>query len=346
MAELFSSDQPAAARLNQISSLLNPWAIRTAVTMRLPDLVANGADTTSELASQSGADLDALGRLMRHLTFLGLFRTTAAGCWEVAELGEILRDGHPMRIAMDQADDFVRKVDQSIYGLLDAVRTGGAVWERLHGRSFWKELAFDSEIGRSYNFHMAVHAAMFGPALAQSYDWSTVQHLVDVGGGTGHTLATIMSAHPHLRGTLIDLPDPVASATAILEAANVGSRCVVAAQSFFDTLPSGGDVYLLANIIHGWSDGESIKILQRCADAAGSGGRVLLVERVIAGDADETVQAAISHLDLCSLLLFGGRERSEEEFRQLCTTAGLRQKATHALTDCPWLSLMEFVVED
>ncbi|MGB6164535.1 MAG: methyltransferase [Pseudonocardiaceae bacterium] len=347
MTDLSVSSQTIALQLVQLSSRLDPWAVRAAATLRLPDLVAEGANTTDELAIRSGTDPDALGRLMRHLKLLGLFCTTADGRWKLAELGEILRDAHPMRMrrTMDQADHYVQKVDRSAYGLLESVRTGGAAWKELHGLSFWDDMTADPEFGRGFDAQMARHAAMCSPAIARGYDWSTVQHIVDVGGGMGRTLATILGAHPHLRGTLVDLPGPVAGAAAVLQEANVVGRCVVRAQSFFDPLPPGGDVYLLANTIHDWKDEDSARILRRCAEAAGPGGRVLLAERVVTEDADQAEQAFVSGTDLLMLLLNGGRERSEEEFRKLGVTAGLRHTATHALVDYPLLSLVEYVVE-
>jgi 2,7-dihydroxy-5-methyl-1-naphthoate 7-O-methyltransferase len=348
MTELSVINPTAVLELAQISSRLDPWAVRVAATLRLPDLVAEGAGTTSELAARSGTDPDALGRLMRHLTLLGLFCTTADGRWELAELGEFLRDGHPMRLrsTLDQDDDYVRKVDRSAYGLLEAVRTGGAVWEKLHGRSFWEEMSANPGFGSGFNAHMARHSAICSPAIARGYDWSTVQHLVDVGGGTGRCLATILGAHSHLRGTVVDLPGLVADAAAVLEEANVLGRCAVAPQSFFDPLPPGGDLYLLTNIVHKWNDEDSAKILRRCAEAVSPGGRVLLAERVVTDEADKTEQAFVSGVDLIMLILTGGRERSEEEFRKLGSTAGLRHTATRALADYPLLSLVEYVVEN
>jgi 2,7-dihydroxy-5-methyl-1-naphthoate 7-O-methyltransferase len=349
MAESSIVSQTAALRLVQkISSRLDPWAVRAAATLRLPDLVAEGADTTSELAARSGTDPDALGRLMRHLRLLGLFCTTAVGRWELTESGKLLRDDHPMgmRRTLDQTDHYVQKVDRSGYGLLDAVRTGGAVWEKLHGLSFWDDMSADSGFGRGFDAQMAHHSARYSPAITRGYDWSPVEHVVDVGGGTGRALASILGAHPHLRGTLVDLPGPVAGAAAVLEQANVLGRCVVVPQSFFDPLPPGGDVYLLVNTVHDWDDEHSARILRRCAEAAGPGGRVLLAERVVTDEADETEQAFVSGRDLHMLLINGGQERSEEEFRQLGATAGLRHTATHALVDCPSLSLVEYVVEE
>jgi 2,7-dihydroxy-5-methyl-1-naphthoate 7-O-methyltransferase len=250
-----------------------------------------------------------------------------------------------MRRILDQADHFVRKMDRSAYGLLEAVRTGGAVWEKLHGLSLWDDMAADPELGRCFDTVNANHSAMFGPAITRDYDWSTVQHIVYVGGGTGRALAVILSAHPHLRGTLVDLPGPLAGAAVVLEEANVLGRCVVVPQSFFDALPTGGDVYLLANTVHDWDDGDSAKILRRCAEAAGPGGRVLVAERVATDEADEAERTSVSRIDLLMLLLLGGRLRSEEEFRRLGATAGLRHMATQALVGCPWLSLVEYVVE-
>ncbi|MDQ3763224.1 MAG: methyltransferase [Actinomycetota bacterium] len=341
------SNQTAGLRLGQISSLLDPWSVRAAATLRLPDLVAEGADTISELATRSCTDPDALGRLMRHLTLLGLFRTTVDGRWELAEFGELLRDSHPrrMRAILDQTDHFVRKMDRSAYGLLEAVRTGSSVWEKLHGLSFWDDMTADPELGRCFDAVNANHSAMFGPAITRDYDWSTVQQVVYVGGGTGHALAIILSAHRHLRGTLVDLPGPLAGAAVVLEEADVADRCVMVPQSFFDALPRGGDVYLLANTVHDWSDQDSARILRRCAEAAGSGGRVLVAERLATDEADEAERAFVSRMDLLILLLLGGRVRSEDQFRQLGATVGLRHTATNALADCPWLSLVEYVVE-
>jgi SAM-dependent hydroxylase len=347
MTESSVVSRTAVLRLVQISSRINTWVVRAAATLRLPDLVAEGADTTSELAARSGTDPNALGRLMRHLRLCGLFCTTAVGRWELTELGELLRDGHPlgMRRTLDQTDHYVQKVDRSGYGLLEAVRTGGAVWEKLHGLSFWDDMSADSGFGRDFDVQMAHHSARYSPAISRGYDWSTVEHVIDVGGGTGRVLATILAAHPHLSGTLVDLPGPVAGAAAVLEQANVRGRCVVVSQSFFDPLPPGGDVYLLVNTVRDWNDEHSVRILRRCAEGAGPSGRVLLAERIVTDEVDETEQTAVSGRDLHTLMINGGQERNEEEFRELGATAGLRHTATHALADYPSLSLVEYAVE-
>jgi hypothetical protein len=337
----------AMLQLERISSLLSPWAIRAAATLRLPDLVAEGADTTSDLATRSETDPDALHRLMRHLQILGLFCTTADSRWALTELGDLLRDDHPLRMCrvLDQTNEYLRKVNQSTYGLLAAVRAGGAVWDRLHGLSLWDDLAANSELGRGFSELTTFRLALLGPAIARGYDWTTSRHIIDVGGGTGHLLASILDIQPDLQGTLVDLPSVITDATAVLEEANVADRCVVVPQSFFDVLPRGGDVYLLANILHNWDNENSAKILRRCAEAAGSGKRVLLVERVVTDKADENEQDFfVSVSDLSMLFLLGGRERTEDEFHQLALATGLRHTATHPLAEYPSMSLLEYTV--
>jgi 2,7-dihydroxy-5-methyl-1-naphthoate 7-O-methyltransferase len=336
----------AALQLERMSSLLDPWAVRAAATLRLPDLVAEGADTTSDLATRSETDPDALNRLMRHLQILGLFCTTADDRWELTELGELLRDDHPLRMrrALDQTNQYLRKVDQSAYGVLAAVRAGGTVWDRLHGLSFWDDVAANPELGRGFGELMASRLALLGPAISRSYDWTASRHIIDVGGGTGRVLASILGIQPDLHGTLVDLPSMITDAAAVLEEANVADRCVVVPQSFFDVLPRGGDVYLLANILHNWNDENSAKILRRCAEAAGPGGRVLLVERVVTDKADENERVFVSTSDLSMLLLLGGKERTEDEFHQLALMTGVRHTATHPLAEYPWMSLLEYTV--
>lgn len=334
-------------QFGRLCSLLDPWAVRAAATLRLADLVSEGVNTTSALAARSNTDSHALSRLMRHLRILGLFCTTADGRWKTTELGEVLRDDHPLRMrrTLDQTNHYIRKVDESSYGLLQAVQTGGPVWNTLHGRQFWEDLATDRQLGTGFDELMDHRSASLGPAITQSYDWTTIDHVIDVGGGTGRVLANILAAHPNLHGTLVDLPNTVTGAAAVLEDANVAHRCRIAPQSFFDILPPGGDVYLLTNILHNWNDENSARILRRCVEAGGPGGRILLAERVIADKADDNEQALVSGTDLYMLLLIGGQERTKDEFHQLALSSGLTPTASYALTKQPWMSLLEYTVK-
>jgi hypothetical protein len=329
-----------------MSSLLGPWAVRAAVSLRLPDLLAEGAGDTAELAARCGAAQDGLDRLLRHLELLGVVQGTSAR-WENTEIGELLREDHPsrMRRNLDQDDAYLGKVDRSSYGLLAAVRRGGPVWEELYGHSFWDEMAVNPEFGKGFDRLMADYSVRVGPAVATSYDWSSVRHVVDVGGGTGKVLASILRKSPSARGTLVDLPETVENAGLLLDEADVSDRCSVVGQSFFAPLPSGGHVYLLVNVVHNWSDDDGVRILRQCARAASPGARVVLIERLVPTDADEHQRLVASSKDLYMLMLLGGRERGEEDFHRLGTAAGLSWSVTRPLADHPELSLLEYTVD-
>src|SRR5262249_21363153 len=136
-----------------LSSLLNPWAVRAAATLRLPDLIAGGADTTAGLAARSGADADGLRRLLRHLELLDVVRDDGEGRWALGPLGEVLREDHPagLRRGLDQDDRYLGTVDASTSGLLAAVRTGSEAWRGMHGRTFWQQMSEDPGFGVGFD---------------------------------------------------------------------------------------------------------------------------------------------------------------------------------------------------
>ena len=136
-------------------------------------------------------------------------------------------------------------------------------------------MTVESGFGEGYDAQMNQHSSLFGTAIAHSYDWSSVRHVMDVGGGVGRTLAALLSEHPHLRGSLVDLPGPAAEAATLFEQAGVADRCTIVQQSFLDALPVGGDAYLVANVVHNWNDEGAASLLRRCAEAAVPGGKVL-----------------------------------------------------------------------
>lgn len=337
-------DAGVVGEVAAMSTLFTPWALRLAVTLRLPDLVAGGCTGAAELAERTGTDPDALRRVLRHLVDLGLFTATGPGRVELAPRGRVLVSDHPAQLArfLDQSNPWARRTDRAVPGLLESVRTGASAWESVFGKSFWDDLAADAEFAKAFDEVMAVHAAVFGPAIASEWDWSGVARLVDVGGGTGLVLAEVLRRHPHLRGTLVDLPGTARRARDTFEAAGVLDRAEVVSGSFFDPLPAGGDVYLLSNIIHDWGDADGERILRRCAEAAGAGGTVLLAERLVADDGDAAARTLVSRRDLAMLVLLGARERGPEEFRALGAASGLRLESTTPLLPEQGVHLLAF----
>lgn len=308
-------------RRGDISSMLEmlpPFAIRVAATLRLSDHLGDSPRSAAELAVATGADADALGRLLGYLCSLGLYRETAPDRFALTPAGRMLtgRAAGDLRQWLD-LDGAGGRMDLALAGLLHAVRTGGAGYPAVFDRPFWDDLAADPARAASFDELMAAKSARVAPDLA-ALDWTGVRRLVDVGGGVGRTLGAILHAHPHLRGTLLDRPPVAERARRRLAEAGLVDRCDVVGGSFLAGVPAGGDAYLLFDILHNWDDETAREILGRCAAAAGPSGRVLVVEEVPADD-DRNGRA----MDLKMLVLFGGRQRTAAGFAALAAKAGL-----------------------
>ncbi len=324
------SSRDALPSLLAQTDLAFPWAIRVAATLRLADLIARGVIHLQELADESGVNADALKRLMRYLIKRKVFAEPAPGVFALTDTARLLLEDHPQQLrAWFDQEGVGGRMDALWAGLLDAVRTGEAAYPQLHGRTFWEDLAGNPDLSTSFNTLMAGQASAGGDALVTDYDWAGVHHVIDIGGGTGKLISSILSAHLSMRGTLLDESATALSAYEALLANGLADRCNVIAGSCFDPLPAGGDVYVLSYILHDWGDQEALMILRRCAEAAGPSGRVLIREGVL----DRIgAQHFVTQQDLFMLLLLGGRERTLDEFDELTRAAGLILKSTRHLS--------------
>ena len=225
-------------------------------------------------------------------------------------------------------DGFGGRMDLAFTGLAHTVRTGEPAWEQVFGLPFWDYLDANPAISASFDATMAVDGG--NSAVAERYDWAAVRHVADIGGGTGTLIAEVLQRNPGLRGTLADLPETAARARQYLAGLGLDGRCDVVGQSFFDPLPAGADAYLLNRVIHDWDDAAATAILRRCAEAAGSTGRVLVVESHGTPGGDP---AAFAEMNLRMLVLAGGRERTLDDYAALAADAGLRVAAVHDITE-------------
>ncbi|MEW2506371.1 methyltransferase [Amycolatopsis sp. NPDC047767] len=207
--------------------------------------------------------------------------------------------------------------------LAHSITTGEAAYPRRYGQDFWADLAENEDLRESFDRQMTFRIREQIPQLVAGYDWARFSTIVDVGGGRGDILAAILTANPGLRGHLLDLAPTAADARRTFAAHALDAQ--VTAGSFFDPLPPSADAYLLVDILHDWDDTHAHRILERCAEAAGSTGRILVVEPV-AGHQADTASA------LAMLTIFGGRERRLDEFRALASAHGLRLDAVTDLT--------------
>ncbi len=205
------------------------------------------------------------------------------------------------------------------------MRTGQPAYPAYYGRSFWEDLSADAALAASFDALMGADVAAEAPAIVAAYDWGSLDAVVDVGGGDGTLLIALLTRYPALRGTVVDLPGAAASASAALAAAGLSERGVAVAGSFFEPLPPGAGGYLLSAVIHNWDDEAARVILRRCAQAAGTGGAVFVIERMGVDGASPNTER-----DLRGLVYFGGRERGLAELTALADGGGLEVAAVHA----------------
>lgn len=307
------------APLMQLADALAPAAVRAAATLGIADLIEEGVTSLTGLAEQSGTDREALRRLLRYLIARGVFTETEPGHYGQTPMSRPLIAGHPANLGERfDLNGPVGRGDQSFIHLVDSIRTGGPVFQKMYGRSFWEDLDADPRRVASFAHMMASNVADSG--ITEALDWSAVRTVVDVGGGSGTLISQLLTAHPHLHGTIVDLPATVQHASGALAERGLADRCDLVAGSFFDPLPAGADVYVLSKILHDWDDPESEAILRRCAEAAGENGRVIILEMVLTGE-ENAIQ--FTYLDLHMLAYFGGKERTLQQYRDLAGKAGL-----------------------
>jgi hypothetical protein len=302
-----------------LADLTTPWCLHVAATLRVADRLQSGPAAIASLAAACDADAGALARVLRHLVAKGVFAEPSPGAFALNDAAQGLLDPG-MRLGLD-LDSLGGRMAFPWSTLLTAVRTGRPAYAEVFGRSFWEDLDAHPDLAAEFDAMMgpAGHGAPDPEVLINPAEWSGIRSVADVGGGTGSLLASILAAHPQVRGTLVELPRTVALSREIFETAGVLDRVTLAPQSFFDSLPSGCDLYLLRKILHGWPDAEAKAILARCAEAARPNGRVIAV--------GEVTPEPVADPDLLMLVLVGGRGRTLEEFRELAREAGLEVSA-------------------
>ena len=309
-------------------------ALRVAATLKLADHIAGGLSTAKQLAGLLRVDPDALDRLLRHLDIVGVLVRDETGRCELTERGRTLLADHPSRLGtLLDVEVGIGRADLSFVHLLHSIQTGEAAYPRMFGKGFWDDLASDPARTASYDAQMGRDVAAWAPHIVAAYNWATVGHVVDVGGGDGTLLAAMLRAYPSLRGTVFDQPQTAIEANNTLAAAGLAQRGDAVAGDFFGELPRGSGSYVLCAVLHDWNDQAARSILGRCAEAAGSAGKVFVIEKT--GARGESVS---TEMDLRLLVYFGGRERGVAELTELALSAGLHVAAVHPAGD---LSILE-----
>jgi SAM-dependent methyltransferase len=293
-----------------------------AAELGIADLLAQGPQPADALARATGSHAPSLRRLMRALTSLELCVECDDGSFALTPMGSLLRTDAPnsLRSWTILCGKYVWPVSGD---LLHSVKTGETTRDRAGGTDRFGHLETDKESAVIFNGAMAELSRLVSSEVLHSYQFRGMRRIVDVGGGYGALLAAVLQAYPQLSGVLQDLPHAIAGARTHLMNAGLADRCEFIAGSFFDSVPGGGDGYLLKAVLHDWDDEKSVVILRNCRRAVAPGGKLLVIERIM----PERFEAcphhhAIARVDLTMLVEFGGRERTETEFRNLFESAG------------------------
>jgi hypothetical protein len=277
----------------------------------------------AELAARTSSDPATLARLLRVLVDLGLLVVADEGRYTATPRGEVLRVEHPSGVRSLALMQTVVPNLTAWHHLADAIRSGDAVYERLHGLTLWSWLAAHPEEAAIFNASMARRAALQVAALRAAYDFSGASVVVDVGGGQGAMLAGLLTREPSLRGIVADRPEVAAVATTRLAEAGLGGRARGEPADFFASVPMGGDVYVVSNVLHDWHDDEALSILRTVRAAMRADARLLVVENVLDAPGRTPSQQRDVHLvDLHMLVMFGARERTKQEYDDLLVPAG------------------------
>jgi len=294
-------------------------SIAVAAQLGVPDLLRDGPKGVDELPRAIGAHPRSLYRLLRALAGAGVFAEEPDARFGLTPLSELLRSDAPESLRAF-AGLMADEVNFQIWAELPyAIQSGKPAAPHELGMPWFDWLEQHPGKGKEFHDAMTSLSASAVAALLTAYDFSGIGKLVDVGGGHGLLLASVLSKYPNMRGVLYDTPTAVAAGAEVLAAHGVADRCETVGGDFLRSVPAGGDAYILKHIIHDWSDEECLRILDHCNAGMAAGGKVLIVEMVIP---ERNVPALSKFLDLEMLLFLTGRERTEAEYRDLLERAG------------------------
>ncbi|MEG3897055.1 MULTISPECIES: methyltransferase [unclassified Microcoleus] len=312
---------PQLAMLQMASGYWVSQSIYVAAKLGIADLLKDSPKSCDELATATGTNARSLYRLLRALASLGVFAETQPHHFTLTPVAACLQTDVPgslRALAIMLGEENYRAWGNLRHG----VQTGGSPFEQVYGMNIFEYYAQNLEPAKIFDEAMTNFSALKSAAIAASYDFSSIQTLVDVGGGQGLLIASILKSNPTMKGILFDRPYVIENAKPFIEAEGVLERCQLAAGNFFESVPEGGDAYILKHIIHDWDDERAIAILKQCHKVMPANGKVLVAEQVIP-PGNEPFMGKL--LDLNMLVMApGGCERTQAEYRALFETAGFK----------------------
>ena len=293
-------------------------AIYAAAKFSIADHLKDGPRSVEELAEATSTNADALYRLLRALASVGIFAEVESRQFELTPLAEPLQSdvaGSKRALALMSGDEQFRAWAEIDY----SIQTGGTAFEKVFGKPIFDYLGDHPDKARIFDAAMVGIHGRESNAMLDAYDFSGFGIVADIGGGNGSQMIDLLNKHTEMKGILFDLPHVIERAKDRIESAGLSDRCELVEGSFFEAVPQGADAYMMRHIIHDWDDDQLQTILGNCHKAMSSDSKLLVVESVIPLGNDPF---GGKFLDLVMLLIPGGKERTEDEYRTLFGRAG------------------------
>jgi hypothetical protein len=325
--------------LDRLLSMINGFQATQVVyviaKLGLADYLSASPLTTAELATKTNADPRNLGRMLRLAALFGLVAEKPDGRFQLAPLGEQLRS--TIRTSMRPVAIQLGELHYGGWGaLLHSVVTGESGFEHVYGKPLFDYLAEHPDAQTTFDAYMSANKDPFAAALSEKYDFSRFRVIVDVGGGNGSVSAAILNENPQLEAIIFDQPQVVRAAKQLLSTAGLLDRCRLVSGDFFQSVPSGGDIYMLSNIIHDWDDARAVRILSNCRTAMRVDSPVILLEAVLPPQGQPN-RAVLGDVNMMTMLT--GKVRTQEEYGSVLHAAELRLSKIVPVSDR--LSLIE-----
>ncbi|MEZ5830686.1 MAG: methyltransferase [Dongiaceae bacterium] len=315
-----TEQQLREALRDRIMGFRTTQMIHVAAKLGLADRLAAGPRSPRELALAVGADPQALHRLLRALASLGIFAEDEHGDFILTPQAELLRSdvqGSLRDTALLYGEDWLWQV---YGGMMHSMRTGAPAFVKVHRQPLYGYLHEDPRAAAQFNAAMNSFARHEAAAVLEAFDFGSAECVVDIGGGRGAMLAALLRAHPHLTGVLFDLPSVLEGATELMSETGISERVRCRAGDFFEEAPAGADLYVMKSVLHNWDDVDAHRILATCRAAMKPEARLLVIEQVVTPG---NVPSESKLHDINMLVVAGGRERTESEYRALFRQAGL-----------------------
>jgi SAM-dependent methyltransferase len=314
---------PHAVMARMMSGYAVSQMIYAAARLRIADLLDAGPQTIDDLSSGIGVNRDALARVMRGLTVVGVVAVDDDGRFRGTTLSRLLLSGAP-----GSMHSLALLTDQSyrVWGeILATIETGAPAFDRCFGMSRFEYLRQHADQATAFTRAMSGMLQQNAAVVVAAFDFSRCRRIVDVGGGLGVLISAILAANPDARGVLFETAAVAEEAKRSIASGDLAERCDVVAGDFFESAPAGGDAYVLSQTIHNWNDSQAVQILRTCRSAMAPDGTVLVIEMLMPPRLDGSpMEYPLVMTDLQMMLMTGGKERTEAEHRLLLESAGLR----------------------